>query len=301
MSLRNKMTDAIIEYMRGINRVFRYVPNWTPGQHRELGDVGFFDRGVFEHRTSLDEFDIEFTVREDPSPADYTTMASRGVDVKFSAKGQLSEGFQAITQAEVGARIEFSHRNAFLFSAPRCREHEIEEKSRVKRELIRVLEQGEGEWKENDVVITALVEAPSATILISESSESAIELRATGDVGQNWFNLGGLGANVEEAWSSGTMTKVIAEERITPLFKPLRVKRDFLERLFQLWQGRRPRVDEHVMHGLGDSGTDVPYDVYEAVDADEDIEEFFEWAYEDDRLADDLFEEVPIDDVLAGL
>ncbi|KAB1190572.1 hypothetical protein GJR96_16565 [Haloferax sp. MBLA0076] len=275
--------------------MFRYIPTWTPGRNRQLGDIGYFDRGVFERRTSLDDFDIGFTIRTDPAPADYITQASRGVDIKFSAKGELDESFQAITKAEAGARIEFSRRNAFVFSAPNCHEHEIENKTQVKRELLRILEAGEGDWDENYAVVTDLVQAASATIIISGSSNSAIELRATGDVGQDWYSLAGISANAEMAWSRGSLTKVITSEGITPLFQPIRVKKHFLSRLFELWRTDRPSVDEYEgRDGIG--GVETGIDTYGWYE--EDAGDLFEWAYEDEEMTADLFEELSIDDIL---
>lgn len=289
------MANDVSEYMRGVNSVFRYIPTWTPGRNRQLGDIGFFDKGVFRQRTTLEQFDIDFTVREDPSPADYITQASRGVDIKFSAKGELDESFHAIAEAEAGARIEFSRKNAFVFSAPHCYEHEIEDKTQVKRALLRTLETGEGDWDENYAVITDLVYAPSATIIISGSSNSAIELRAKGDVGQEWFSLAGISVDAEPAWSSGSLTKVVAEEGITPLFQPIRVKKTFLDKLFQLWRTDRPRVDEYeepAGAGMGETGIDTyGWD-------EEDAGDLFGWAYEDDEMADEMFEPVSIEDAL---
>lgn len=236
-----------------------------------MGDVGVFDRGVFDRQTSLDELGIGFDVREDETPADYVTQSSRGVDVTYSLAGESAQGFQAITEVDAGARIEFSRENAFVFSAPSCLEHEIADKSGMKREILRQLEEGGLNWEKNYTVVTDLVEAPSATIIISGSSESAIELRAKADVGREWFTLGGISADVEEAYSRDVQTKVIAAQGITPLFLSLRPKKSLLDRIIGLLSDGSVAAE----------GEFAP-----------------ERAYEDEEMADSLFEEVDIEEAL---
>ena len=283
------MANAVAEYMRGINRTFRYIPTWTPGRNRRLGDVGYFDRGVFERVTTLDDLGIGFDIREDTTPLDYVTQSSSGVKIDYSIAGESAEGFQAITKAEAGARIEFSRKNAFVFSAPKCHEHEIENKAEVKREVVRRLEEGDLEWEDNYTVITDLVEAPSATIIISDTSESAIELRAKGDVGLQWFSLAGLSANAEEAYFSGSMTRAIAKGGLTPLFQPLRLNKSLLERILGLWRHERPR---EVRERPGP-------ELLERAAEEEESEVLLETTY-DEEVLDALFEEVDIEEVLGS-
>lgn len=215
------MPDAVEAYLRGLGpTVAPFLPNWTPETPRQLGDVGTFDAGAFVRRTTLEELGIAVDGHAAPATRDHTTRSPRGVTVTVSPPGASPDGVRAIGRDEAGARLAFSRPGAFVVAAPTCRERRLANADRVKAELLDRLRARELAWDPGDALVTGLVEAASATVVVAETAGSAVELRATDDVGDGWGRLGDLGAAVETAATEGRVVAVVAGEATVPLFEP---------------------------------------------------------------------------------
>jgi len=64
-----------------------------------------------------------------------------------------------------------------------------------------------------------LVRAESATILISGSTSSRIELKATANIGADKLDIADASLSLNIAFEKNIGTKIVAEKGLTPLFK----------------------------------------------------------------------------------
>jgi hypothetical protein len=82
----------------------------------------------------------------------------------------------------------------------------------------------EGSWDSDLYVITEIVMAEAATVLISTGDSAVIELKAGGSVSSAGISLADLNAQFSVASTSGMGIEMVAKTGITPLFKAGRVR-----------------------------------------------------------------------------
>ena len=225
------MTGAPERYIESMRNHFGYIPTMPPGDDVRLGDVGVFENGTFVRKSHLDHFGIEFEERRDDSTVTYTYGSGSGVNIEYKAKGEAGTQFTALADVDAGARVTFSDEELVLFSATGCREPEIDDKSRVKRELLELVADDSSIWRDNYTVVTDKLIAESVTVLISSSAGGAVELRARGDADSFGRSVGELSIGMEIAYSENMMWMTVSETEITPLFRALRPDRSLLERI----------------------------------------------------------------------
>jgi hypothetical protein len=80
------------------------------------------------------------------------------------------------------------------------------------------------------VVITKVVKAHRATILLSGSTEAFVELRASGSVAAGNVDLADLAVGFARARASGMAVNLVAEGRLTPLYEAFRLRQPTLTR-----------------------------------------------------------------------
>jgi hypothetical protein len=88
-----------------------------------------------------------------------------------------------------------------------------------------------GRWYLEWVVISQIVKAPRADILVSESSSSRVEITAKGDakVGEV-VQRGNVDAAFQITSQSGKVANFLNSENVTPLFQSVGLKRRLLGR-----------------------------------------------------------------------
>jgi hypothetical protein len=74
-------------------------------------------------------------------------------------------------------------------------------------------------WDKRWVVITRLVKATTATVIVSQSSNSSLEFSASANLASAYPALGKADAGLTMKHQSGSTIKVIGEKRLTPLFQ----------------------------------------------------------------------------------
>lgn len=214
-------------YTKEIYDNLQYRPTWLPGTPLSLGTVGLIEDGIFRPVTSLDQLKIPFTAMLDVERDSIDYSSKSGVSISFKGAGEANPKFEAITKASAGALIEFSRSGAILLQLRGVANHRIADQPALYKELLRSVVIGdENQWQRNWVAITEVVRAESATIVISNSANSKLELKASGSVAPT--SLVDVSADLSVARESQVSTKVIAESGLTPLYRGVRVKKGFL-------------------------------------------------------------------------
>lgn len=219
------MAHSYATYSKEINRGLFYGATWTPGTQLKLGTIGTFRKGIFVPQSRLSSFDIVFEEEWDNSKTSYTYASSSGVSLEFKGKGQVGKDFKSLTDAVAGVAVRFTRSNAVMFSIGNCLEHRIKDILALQQELAHRLTRQN--WNEEWAVVTHLVEAASGTILLSSSSDTTVELEASGSGGSGPVSLGDLSAGVKMSYADSMNQLIVAEEGLTPLYHTLRLKRSF--------------------------------------------------------------------------
>ena len=109
-----------------------------------------------------------------------------------------------------------------VYEAVGCVSPSIENQLEVGNAILEKFRQGE--WNKDWAVITELVNTDSATILISNSSNSKIELSVSGNIAPGGVSIADVSAGLQVAFSRDMNTTLISKEKLTPLFKARAIK-----------------------------------------------------------------------------
>lgn len=209
-------------YVNGIkNQLNNYYAAWLPSTRFQLGDVGFLTGNLFNKVTSLENLGIEFKELSDSDSTKIEYVSESGVSRVIKAAGQLNPNLPNIPQGQAGIGIEFSKEGAFIIQAEESYEPFIDDLVKLEKDIRQAYQ--DGNWKSGWVVITQLIRSPNATIMISNSSQSKIELSAEGDVTLQGISLGNTQAKFAVRAETGHIFKLLDAQNITPFFKLLQI------------------------------------------------------------------------------
>lgn len=223
------------KYARTVRKHTNYRATWLPGSRLELGQVGIISDGVFHYRTDLEKLGIAFEVRRDNQPNDTFNFDSNGVrSTSFKAAGETDEAFKSVAAAKAGARVEFSGAHAVVMRTKNARVNTIADIAKLETDLLAAVQRTigpDGEavppvWQRDWVVITEVVDAEAATIIMSTERDATIEIEASGTIGPDGLVDVDAGFGHESTQSIGI--KEIAKRGMTPLHRAIRVRRQFL-------------------------------------------------------------------------
>lgn len=216
------MASAQKQYSDEMKKKFGYYATWNPGYPLELGDYGILKDNVFTRLSNIKDLGVEFDVRPDSSKVDLEHNSYGSVQVTTKLSGVGAPVGSTLTELDAGIIVEFSRENSVLFKANNTTSPSIGDSNKVGIEIVNLYK--EGKWNPNWVVITELINAESATILISNSSNSKIELRATANIDTPSIDIASADFKFSTQLSRGLATKIIAKEGIKPLFKVMGMK-----------------------------------------------------------------------------
>jgi len=211
------------QYLKEINDKFNYRANWEPNKPLAIGDIGILEKGIFSLRSSLTQEKIPMQVRTEESTGNLKYTSSGAVSIKSKLSGQGKIPQSALGELDAGFSIEFNKEQAIVFEINGYKTHLVENVGEIERE---VMQRFMGNtWPKDWVIITELVQADNATILISNSKDSAIDLKANGNMEAS-PNLSLADASLELGVVSrrGIATEIVARQGITPLYRAAGIK-----------------------------------------------------------------------------
>jgi hypothetical protein len=164
----------------------------------------------------------------------------------FKAAGSAPIAGSALTTADAGVVVKFARAEAVAFEASGCQIEAIADLAKVGDQLIRRYQTGA--WDSNLYVITEVVKADSATILISSGSSAAIELKAGGKLEAGGLSLADLNAQFSIASTASMGLEIVSQKNLSPLFKAWRVRPRFWK---TTWETFRMHPDELQKEDVG--------------------------------------------------
>lgn len=229
-------------YTREVKKHFRKLrANWEPGEQVELGDFGIMTSGghIFQRLGNIKrKFNIDFDIRQDPTKDHKWFASSRGVSVKFNAKGQLDNPASPVT-ANARVKVEFSKEKAVFFNAAQCTTTSVEDKLKLSDAIFKLYKQGK--WKKRYVVITDLVTAGKTMIAISSSSDSEFVVEAESKAIKT-INLADASIGLTVSAKKNVGYSVDAKNGLIPLIGLSKLQSKFLG------LGTKPELDVNVLN-----------------------------------------------------
>ncbi len=125
--------------------------------------------------------------------------------------------------ASTKVSVVFTRANAVVFVAAGCKTTLIEQLDTLGRRILELYKSGD--WPKNHGVITELVTAGSATILISASDSAHVDLSAKAGIAPAGLTLADTSAEFQIASSTGVATQILVASQLTPLFRASAVRR----------------------------------------------------------------------------
>ena len=218
------MNPVYRQYTEELHDKFGYLATWLPNTKLKLGDVGFLKRDRFELITTIDDLGLHTQSRDIGGAADYQYISSEGASINFDVSGAAPTAVGPITHsAAAKVSVVFARANAVVFLATGCKTVSIERHDILGRTILERFKAGS--WDKDYVVITELVTASSATILISATDSAQVDLDSKATVAATGLSLADVNAGFTIRSSSGVATQILAASEITPLFRASAIRR----------------------------------------------------------------------------
>jgi len=223
------MANAMKTYLKHMHNKFNYRATWQPSRPVKIGTYGKIIRGVFSEYGTIKELErktgisITLTKKDSSDVLEYTSEGSVNITTKL--EGKASDASDLLNIEEAGFVVEFSEEDSIVFKVQGVGSEEISNKEQLEKAIIELY--NKGQWDKEFVIISEVLSAKSATILISDSSNAKIEIKANGEIGAEKLDIADAALNFQVLQAQGIGVKLIATAGITPLFKLLRLKRKF--------------------------------------------------------------------------
>ena len=194
---------------------FQSFPAWLPGIPLQMGDIGVLKHNEFTYVSSLQKKGIPFTVRTEPSEGDLEYKSGRGITIAPKISGESAIPKFRLYYGDDGMIVRFGSKKGLLFEATGVKHQVIADMNGLDNAIADAHKKGE--WKDEWVVVSDLVIADSATILIPQGKDAVIGLRAKSHVPK--LSLANPDACFEVTYAHNMNTTIICQPGLTPLFK----------------------------------------------------------------------------------
>jgi hypothetical protein len=215
------------QYLKEINKKFQYRATWEPGKTLRIGDIGILEKGIFSLRSTLEQEQIALQIRVDESEGSLKYTSEGSVEIKAKLAGEMSMPQSQLAKGDAGFVVQFKKQNAVVFTINGTKTYQIENTGQIEREVLQRF--AENKWPKDWLIITELVEAKEATILISNAKDSQIELKANADISpSSELNIADAEFNFSVVSKRGLSTEIIAKEGVTPLYRVAGIRKPLL-------------------------------------------------------------------------
>lgn len=215
--------NPISFYLKSLyKKTHGYRPTWLPSTPVQIGDIGILENNVFVKESTLKECGIFFEVLTSESDATIDFSSERGITLTTKFEGQVDPKAINLGKVDAGFIIEFSHDNGFVFRLNGSRTSVISNLGLVKKEVLHRFR--EERWDKNLVIINELIEAKSATILISGQAGNKVELKAQSNLNVAAMDIADASLNLRLESGRALAATILAQEGITPLYRAIGIK-----------------------------------------------------------------------------
>ena len=221
------MSNPYQFYLEQIHAKTGFRATWDPGRPLKLGQIGKLDpSGVFIVYSNLEDEGIPIQINPagPASDLDYTSHESVSVTAKLS--GTLPAAGSAFGHADAGFSFEFRNADSIVFQASGCRTFQITNTAEIEAAVLK--KYNRGHWEKDWLIIAQVIEAASATILIANSENAVLELKANAKAMAAAIKLTDASLRLVLAREQGSILKFITQSGLTPLYRLMGIKTPFL-------------------------------------------------------------------------
>ncbi|MBC7934513.1 MAG: hypothetical protein H7Y86_04015 [Rhizobacter sp.] len=192
--------------------------SWDPSRVLKIGYVGKLDKfGVFTVFSSLEDEGIVPKIGAQGSKVDMDYTSHDSVSVSLKASGTAPVAGSALTELDAGFTIGFKGGSGVVFQTSGQRTMEIINMDAIQKQIVEKF--NEGNWDQDSLIVTHLVEADTVTVIISNSSNGLLELKAKAGVGTANLKLTDATLGLTVAREQGSTMKFISQSGLTPLYR----------------------------------------------------------------------------------
>ena len=207
-------------YTKQMAKKFGYYATWLPTVPLKLGDYGIMRKKyVFVRVGNVHDLGIKFNKRIDTTAnsIDYQTSGAVSMSVTVEADMKLPN-------APISTKIGFTFKkeNSVVFKANGVKSHSIEDQGKLGKEIVNLLDNQK--WNKKHRVITELVPADSATIIIASSKSSELDLTASGDISAS-IDIANPKLGLRTVKTREMSCTDIAKKGLVPLFRLSGIKK----------------------------------------------------------------------------
>ncbi len=222
------MSLSMTPYLTQMNKKFNYRATWLPQRRLTVGNFGLISDGQWNELGSLASgFNIKVESSAVDNAGEMELTSATGVSITTKLSGQPSTALEGLLEGDAGVSVKFATENAFVFKAKNLTYHTLANQFAIAKQIIELWELGQ--WKKEYMIISEVVEAESATILIAAGSNGQIELKAKGKIETGKIDIADASMEFEAVKTQNIGIKIIAESKITPLYKVVKLKTGFLD------------------------------------------------------------------------
>ncbi|MFA6151002.1 MAG: hypothetical protein WC716_06770 [Chitinophagaceae bacterium] len=216
-------------YLAHMHNKTKYRATWDPTKRFKVGDIGKLEQGVLNIYTSLykEGILIEMSKGSRGAAMDYTSHES--VTIKVKLKGTVPATGSEFTTLDAGFSFDFKGNNSIVFQTSNHQVCQLINLAEIEHAVLEKYNQGN--WDKDWVIITELIEADTATIIISNSSNGILELKASANLGTGTLTLTDAALGLSVLHEKGSTFKYIAQNEITPLYRVMGLRSAFLSNL----------------------------------------------------------------------
>lgn len=210
-------------YLQHMNDKTGYRATWDPGRPLKIGQIGKLDQNnVFNVFSSLEKEGIPIEVMSDPSAIamDYTSHENINITAKLSGSAPIAGS--VLSDVDAGFNFEFKSDKSIVFQTSGHKTHQITNLAEIENHILEKFDNGN--WDRDWLIITQLVEADTATIIISNSSNGSLDLKAKASVAAGDLKLTDASLGLTVAKEKGSTLKYIAQSGLTPLYRLMGIR-----------------------------------------------------------------------------
>ncbi|RAS58957.1 hypothetical protein C8D87_11610 [Lentzea atacamensis] len=217
-------------YIREIYESLKYWATWLPGIEIEIGDYGPINGFVFKPEGNVRDRGIKVATEDSSAISSLSHKSKGSVAVTFQVAADMEQKVPGVPTGKAGIGITFSQESAVAFSAVGCQVSRAKDVSLLERQ---VLDGGESWLKDGYVVVTQVVRAKSATVMMSTSRDAEFVASASADLTAGFVDIGNASLSLTSRVERNVNTALFAKKGVTPLFSGIR----FDERFWSGWTG----------------------------------------------------------------
>jgi hypothetical protein len=212
-------------YVSELGSSLEYLPTWLPTREIHLGDIVIADGESLRQVGHVNDYGLTFKINSASARANFEYSSSGAVSISTKLVGQIVPG-SMLGEGEAGLVVKFNRVNAILFDASGCASSVIADLPQLGNAIDSLY--SKGKWDRNRIVVTELVRASSATIIISGGEAAQVDLKARGTIRPGGIRLSDINANLETKHTVNVGFKIVASSGLTPLYRAGGIKRTLM-------------------------------------------------------------------------